>query len=159
MPKLYTLDAMRWVAAVMVAALHFGLFAEIGTISPNLAVDFFFALSGFVIAYAYDQKLAAGMTGVQFLRRRIIRLYPLFAVGLALGLLVVTIGRSFPGFTDNEGPYLAQFLAAAFFVPWISDAAPGTAEASYTPLNGPYWSLLLEIQGRHGTKGRSQPAI
>jgi len=145
MPKLHTLDAMRWVAAMMVAALHFGLFAGVTT-SPNLAVDFFFALSGFVIAYAYDQKFAQGMTGEEFLQRRLIRLYPLFFVGMALGLFVVLLGSLHPGFTDNDGPYSVQFLAALAFVPWPSEAVRGMTEASASPLNGPYWSLILEIQ-------------
>lgn len=144
MPKFYTLDAMRWVAAMMVAALHFGLFGGVTT-SPNLAVDFFFALSGFVIAYAYDRKLAQGMTGEEFLQRRIIRLYPLFLVGIALGLLVTVVGSMHHDFTDNDGPYFLQFLAALVFLPWPSDAVQGMTEASATPLNGPYWSLILEI--------------
>ena len=144
MPKLYTLDAMRWDAAMMVAALHFGLFGGVTT-SPNLAVDFFFALSGFVIAYAYDRKLTQGMTGEEFLQRRLIRLYPLFFVGIALGLLVTLVGSMHPGFTDNDGPYLVQFLAALVFLPWPSDAVAGMTEASASPLNGPYWSLILEI--------------
>lgn len=144
MPKLYTLDAMRWIAAMMVAALHFGLIGDVTT-SPNLAVDFFFALSGFVIAYAYDRKLAQGMTGDEFLQRRLIRLYPLFFVGIALGLLVTLVGSTLPGFTDNKGPHLLQFLAALVFLPWPSDAVEGMTEASAVPLNGPYWSLILEI--------------
>jgi peptidoglycan/LPS O-acetylase OafA/YrhL len=143
-PKLYSLDAMRWVAAMMVAALHFGLFAE-HSVSPNLAVDFFFALSGFVIAYAYDRRLSGGMTGEEFFQRRLIRLYPLFFVGLALGLVVMLVGNMFPGFTDNNGPYVLQFLAALVFLPWPSGVDVATAEASSTPLNGPYWSLILEI--------------
>jgi peptidoglycan/LPS O-acetylase OafA/YrhL len=144
MPKLHTLDAMRWVAAMMVAAYHFGLFGG-ATTSPNLAVDFFFALSGFVIAYAYDHKLAHGMTGEQFLQRRLIRLYPLFFVGITLGLLVTLVGSTHPDFTDNDGPYLVQFLASLVFVPWPSDATPEMTEALASPLNGPYWSLILEI--------------
>jgi peptidoglycan/LPS O-acetylase OafA/YrhL len=144
MPKLHSLDAMRWVAAMMVAALHFGLFGGVTT-SPNLAVDFFFALSGFVIAYAYDRKLTQGMTGEEFLQRRLIRLYPLFFVGIALGFLVALVGSTHPGFTDNDGPYLVQFLAALVFLPWPSDAVPGMTEAAAVPLNGPYWSLILEI--------------
>jgi peptidoglycan/LPS O-acetylase OafA/YrhL len=144
MPKLCTLDAMRWVAAMVVAAYHFGFFSGVTT-SPNLAVDFFFALSGFVIAYAYDRKLSQGMTGEEFLQRRLVRLYPLFFVGMALGLLVTLVGSTHDGFTDNDGPYLVQFLAALVFLPWPSDAVAETAEALVSPLNGPYWSLILEI--------------
>jgi peptidoglycan/LPS O-acetylase OafA/YrhL len=144
MPKLYTLDAMRWVAAMIVGALHFGLFAKTTT-SPNLAVDFFFALSGFVIAYAYDRRFAQGMTGEEFLQRRLVRLYPLFFVGLALGLLVTFVGSTLHGFTSNDGPYLVQFLAAAVFLPWPSNAPEELAEALASPLKAPYWSLILEI--------------
>ncbi len=144
MPKLYTLDAMRWVAAMMVAGLHFGMFAGVTT-SPNLAVDFFFALSGFVIAYAYDRRLAKGMTGEEFLQRRMIRLYPMFFVGITLGLIVTLAGSAYHGFTDNDGPYLLQYLAALVFLPWPSEAVQGMTEAAAVPLNGPYWSLILEI--------------
>lgn len=60
-PRYEILDGLRGVAAMMVVAFH--LFE---TYSPGvtgqiinhgyLAVDFFFALSGFVIGYAYDDR-------------------------------------------------------------------------------------------------------
>ncbi len=143
MPKLYTLDAMRGIAAFMVAALHFGFFGNEAN-SPSLAVDFFFALSGFVIAYSYDRKFADGMTTEQFVRRRLIRLYPLYVLGLALGLGVAAIG-ALVGFTDNGGPYLTQFLASIFFLPWPGGMGEAPPESLAAPLNGPYWSLILEI--------------
>jgi len=137
MPKLHTLDAMRGVAATMVAAHHFGLL-NLGS-SPYLAVDFFFALSGFVIAYSYDRRLSQGMTIREFLTRRLIRLYPLLIVGLSLGLLVsatLSFGR-------EPWPKLAalQFVAGALLLPF----PPIFGNESVAPLNGPYWSLLLEI--------------
>jgi peptidoglycan/LPS O-acetylase OafA/YrhL len=41
-----------------------------------LAVDFFFLLSGFVIAYAYDDRWGQ-MSQWTFYRRRIVRLQPM----------------------------------------------------------------------------------
>lgn len=141
MPKFYTLDAMRGVAALMVAALHFDLLPA--SSNPNLAVDFFFALSGFVIAYSYDAKLSAGMTDEQFVVRRVIRLYPIFVLGLVVGL-VWAFAR--PAWAGSGGPTLplTQFLATLFLLPFPAELSTGP-EAPVAPLNGPYWSLILEI--------------
>jgi len=57
------LDGLRGVAAIAVVIFHF---MEITIPDPKnnfiahayLAVDFFFCLSGFVIAYAYDDRLS-----------------------------------------------------------------------------------------------------
>jgi peptidoglycan/LPS O-acetylase OafA/YrhL len=54
---------------------------------PNgyLAVDFFFMLSGFVLAEAYETVFARrhGLTG--FARRRLVRMAPVAVLGAALG--------------------------------------------------------------------------
>ena len=60
-----TLDALRGVAAVIVIWYHvFEGFAsgprDQGFNHGYLAVDFFFMLSGFVIGYAYDDRLRDG---------------------------------------------------------------------------------------------------
>jgi peptidoglycan/LPS O-acetylase OafA/YrhL len=77
-----TLDGLRGVAAIAVTSLHFRF--ELGKfLLPHsyLAVDFFFVLSGFVLAYAYEDRLSEGMKPIQFLRLRVIRLYPLYLIG------------------------------------------------------------------------------
>lgn len=71
--KLHTLDAMRGVAAFAVAAFHAGLLTN-NPQGPYLAVDFFFVLSGFVIAHAHDARLASEMTAKEFIDRRLLRL-------------------------------------------------------------------------------------
>src|SRR6185312_1325126 len=85
------LDGLRGLAAVAVVVYHFMEIA-ITDYSKNfiahgyLAVDFFFCLSGFVIAYAYDNRIA-GMSLWSFIKLRLIRLYPFVIIGLILGLL------------------------------------------------------------------------
>src|SRR5262249_42582961 len=89
---LSVLDGLRGTAAVSVVMFHFQELS-IGMVSPNslwlrhanLAVDFFFCLSGYVIGYAYDRRREQ-MGILQFFRTRLIRLHPLVVLGVALGL-------------------------------------------------------------------------
>jgi peptidoglycan/LPS O-acetylase OafA/YrhL len=94
-----TLDGMRGIAALSVVTRHAPLDLESVSIfvqSPMakapvsvgpffesyLAVDFFFALSGFVLAHAYGLRVAKGMSAGNFMAIRLIRLYRLYVVAL-----------------------------------------------------------------------------
>lgn len=77
---------MRGVAAVAVMVTHY---TKQGSVPGGyLAVDLFFMLSGVVIASAYDQRIADGMTSLRFMRLRYVRFYPLYLVGLLGGLIL-----------------------------------------------------------------------
>ena len=88
-PHYELLDGLRGVAALLVVFYHIfeGLsFAAGGTPITTinhgyLAVDFFFILSGFVIGYAYDDRLGKTMTTSNFFKRRLIRLHPMSDIG------------------------------------------------------------------------------
>ncbi|GLK49474.1 acyltransferase [Brevundimonas intermedia] len=137
-----SLDAMRGIAALMVVLYHsptlFGPIASRG----YLAVDLFFVLSGFVIAHAYDARLATNLTPSAFIKLRVIRFWPLYAAGLALGLcreiLLIASGNHYaltPGL-------LALCLAAALlFIP----APLASRDYQLFSLNSPSWSLLHEL--------------
>ena len=64
-PRFDILDGLRGVAALMVVVFHL---SEVFSYDPVykhlnhgfLAVDFFFVLSGFVIGYAYDERMKEG---------------------------------------------------------------------------------------------------
>src|SRR6187402_353763 len=85
------LDGLRGVAAICVVIFHF-LEMVYTDYSKNifahsfLAVDFFFCLSGFVIAYAYDDRIEK-IGPVEFFKSRLIRLHPLVIFGSILGLI------------------------------------------------------------------------
>src|SRR5438270_10757692 len=85
------LDGLRGIAALAVVIFHFmeWIFSDytknfIG--HGFLAVDFFFCLSGFVIGYAYDNRIEK-MEVKEFFKSRLIRLHPLVILGSVLGLL------------------------------------------------------------------------
>lgn len=94
-PHYELLDGLRGVAALLVVFYHIfeGLsFAAGGTPITTinhgyLAVDFFFMLSGFVIGYAYDNRWKT-MTTREFIKRRLIRLQPMVAIGALIGALI-----------------------------------------------------------------------
>jgi len=135
-----TLDAMRGVAAISVIWFH--LHFLLGYDSAGcLAVDFFFVLSGFVIAFAYDERLGSGLSIGSFVKARLIRMYPLFIAGLLLGLAVqqVLIVRGVSKFSEADA--LASFFLEAF---WIPSPFYGSWDVTF-PINGPSWSLSLEI--------------
>ena len=141
------LDGMRGTAAVLVVLFHImGMpiaWADEGQYLHHaaLAVDFFFALSGFVIAYAYDERWSRMTTG-QFLLARLIRLHPLVLLGAVLGLLSFV----FDPFADNQstvplGTVLTDFALACLMLPYAPLPNRWTDTHS---LNSPAWSLLQE---------------
>ena len=91
------LDGLRGVAALVVLALHALTPFNLDYIVPHavLAVDFFFLLSGFVIGYAYEHRLLVNLSVKEFIRIRLIRLYPLILVGTIFGFLVFCLKSVF----------------------------------------------------------------
>ncbi|WP_316829471.1 acyltransferase [Pedobacter aquatilis] len=140
------LDGLRGLAAIVVVFFHFMEIA-IADYSKNfiahgfLAVDFFFCLSGFVIAYAYDSRIEkVGFT--QFAKLRLIRLHPLVLIGSVLGLLTFLFDP-FSNFYSvyGFGKTLLLFLTSAFLIPY-----PVMEERYFNLfcLNAPAWSLFWE---------------
>lgn len=48
-------------------------------------------LSGFVVSYAYDDRWKSSLTLKGFLKRRLIRLYPMVVMGVFLGAITFII--------------------------------------------------------------------
>ena len=150
------LDGLRGVAAVSVLVYH--LFEAIAFANGAteqqfyhgfLAVDFFFVLSGFVMGYAYDERLKTGsLTTGGFIRRRLIRLHPMVVMGVAIGLVCYVL----QGCTLWDGTsvsWLQVFTAAAFALFLIPSPKALDIRGNYEafPLNGPHWSLFFEYLG------------
>ena len=140
------LNGMRGLAALVIVVFHFMEiiitdFSKIFIAHGFLAVDFFFVLSGFVIAYAYDNRIAE-MKLKTFVKLRLIRLQPLVVIGSILGLLTFV----FDPYTNIYAAYgfretAMLFLTSVFMIPY-----PVVSERYFNlfNLNAPSWSLFWE---------------
>lgn len=130
------LDGLRGVAALAVLLLHLPPLA--GLVSHGyLAVDLFFMMSGFVVAHAYEDRLLRGWSLGGFIRTRVIRLWPLYLLGTAIGAVV------FASVAGDAGGFAALGVlvaAAVFLIP-----LPLSPKVQVFDLNRPAWSLFFEM--------------
>jgi peptidoglycan/LPS O-acetylase OafA/YrhL len=160
--RLYSLDALRGVAALAVVVWHWQhFFAVSGTwqegwqrdsqplywllkplyLTGWAAVDLFFALSGFVFFWLYSQAIRERTVGAgKFALLRFSRLYPLFFATLiaALGLQTLfhrVTGTYFIFPADDWGRFTASLLMAQQWLPPTTDQF----------FNGPAWSVSIEV--------------
>jgi len=132
-----SLDAARGIAALVVAIHHQSAIHGQWFASGFLAVDFFFALSGFVLAHAYGDKLAGGRISTrEFLAARVVRLYPLYLLGLLAVLLALS-----PHLPWSPTAILAKLPFALLMLP-----SPSLSAGSFLyPFNIPSWSIFYEV--------------
>lgn len=162
-PHFALLDGLRGVAALAVLWYHVNegfAFAEATNGAGDgiirsfnhgyLAVDFFFILSGFVIAYAYDDRWNQGLTLGNFIKRRLIRLHPMLIAGAIIGAITFLIqgGVTWSG----EAVSLTQVLLCLGLTFLFIPSVPGGSyevrgNGEMFPLNGPFWSLFFEYIG------------
>lgn len=154
-PHYHLLDALRGVAALIVIGYHIseGFATSPADLAVNhgyLAVDFFFMLSGFVIAYAYDGRWGSGLSIWGFLKRRLIRLHPMVTAGVVLGVASFCA----QGCTTWSGEHVSAgwIVVSALLALCMIPAVPGTGpeirgNGEMFPINGPEWSLFFEYIG------------
>lgn len=140
------LDGLRGVAALLVVGFHLSQFGMIPAIVPRgyLAVDFFFVLSGFVVAHAYERDLRTHLSLGSFIIKRMIRLYPLALLGAGMGLVVLLLKwLFFPGKVESLEVLLASGMLNLAMVPSFLSATATSHDLF--PGNGPLWSLFFEL--------------
>ncbi len=124
--KIQVLESLRGVAALFVAIYHFRTgshFDNAFTGNAWLMVDFFFVLSGFVIALNYQGKLNSIIDLYNFQIKRLFRLYPLHILMLIAFLAIecakyvveyqYNLVASSPAFSKND---LSTFMTNIFLV-------------------------------------------
>lgn len=145
--RFHFLDGLRGVAAILVASLHppAEIRQHLTTYSGHLAVDFFFCLSGFVIAFSYDHRLRSAFPWRDFAVARVIRLYPMIFLGTAIGLIGVALNPLSPNSIHMVLPLPLEIWHAflSFLVlPAVFFARP--KDLLY-PVDPPMWSLFFEF--------------
>lgn len=148
--RYYVLDGLRGIAAIIITLYHFFMHTELALFPQGfVAVDLFFCLSGFVISHAYQEKILARQLNFKGLvKLRLIRLYPMYLVGilagaaLLLALMLNDLSRvSFSTLGLMTG-FNLLFLPYFPSVP-VNYGAISNLEAF--PLNTPFWSLPFEM--------------
>ncbi len=136
-----TLDGIRGLGAIVVVFVHSILFWGAASNAPLVpfVVDLFLILSGFVVAFAYEPRMAAGMSAATFMRLRLVRLYPLYLLGIALGGAVLTLAAL------DDAEMLAAVARATAPQLVMLPAPPVNAWGDLYPLNMPAWTLLFEL--------------
>ncbi len=140
MRRLELLDAARFLAAVSVMLFHYtfngvrngkissiSAFDQLADVTKYgyLGVEFFFIVSGFVIAFSYK-----GRTAGQFLTSRVVRIFPIFWAGVLFTTLV-----SLRFGVNGMAVTLPQVLANFTLVPQVF---------GYGFVDGVYWTLVYE---------------
>jgi len=144
------LDGLRGSAAILIVIFHafnysFGWDTPLSLMHhAYLAVDFFFGLSGFVVAYAYDDRWAR-MSTLQFFRIRLIRLHPLVLLGATLGLLGYLLDPFGKAINQTSAPMLLLAYVTSLLL--LPSPPVGGRQNESQALNGPAWSLMQEYLG------------
>jgi peptidoglycan/LPS O-acetylase OafA/YrhL len=139
--RFVALDFYRFIAASGVVLSHFSDFSgrperswlPESTREFYLFVDFFFILSGFVIAYTYSDADLSIRNTLNYLRRRLARIYPLYLL-----TLMFFVGSSSMGFSHypdraNAASTISQLT---LMNSWSLNAR--------LPFNLPAWSISVE---------------
>jgi peptidoglycan/LPS O-acetylase OafA/YrhL len=150
--RFVTLDGMRGVAAICVMFFHYLLSTSYHVFEhATYAVDLFFVISGIVLTHSYGSKISNGMTFSQFMKIRIIRLYPFIMIGSILGTSTFILYASWStirkfGLLD----YVFSIVSGITILPYPNHRAvpavgDGTLGAPLFPTNIPEWSLFFEL--------------
>jgi peptidoglycan/LPS O-acetylase OafA/YrhL len=154
---LTNLTPLRGIAALIVLLFHFDLFwggPFAGTLFQTdttlfvkkgyLLVDFFFVLSGFIMAHVYGTSFASSVTRAgfrRFMKARFARIYPLHLFTLAWAVLLFSAitALNFPLDAREKSVYNLSAIPANLVLAQAMGFYPG-----YT-WNGPAWTISVEL--------------
>lgn len=141
------LDSLRGIAALSVAVFHFNIgsiFNNAFTNSAGLMVDFFFVLSGYVIALNYQNRINSVLELIHFQRKRFSRLYPLHAL-ILVAFIILELLKLFLSHFNNSistmaftGQYDPKFIYTNLFL--LQNVLD--TQLSW---NAPSWSISAEF--------------
>ena len=143
------LDAFRGLCAISVVIFHMHLVGSITELGffrgSSIFVEFFFVLSGFVLAHGYGFK--DNLEFKPFLKSRIFRIFPLHATML-LVMIILEFGKLFAykyaGFTFNNPPFTGPG-AISEIIPNLLLIQSWTPFTEPLTFNYPSWSISIEF--------------
>ena len=146
--RFIVLDSFRGIAAICVVILHMHIVGSITELNffrgSSLFVEFFFVLSGFVLAHTYGFK---DVSFKRFIISRTFRLYPLHLfMFIVIVIVILELGKLIAykyGFLFNNLPFTGE-KAIIEIIPnllFLQSWIPSFESLSW---NSPSWSLSVE---------------
>lgn len=131
---LYSLQALRAMAATMVVIFHAYVHLDVRGIIPGIpaivdagraGVDIFFVISGFIMVYISKDSFGRPGASADFIIRRIIRVAPMYWFYTFLIASILFMAPHL--FSEGKSLDLNHLMASLFFIPWqntIGDTKP-----------------------------------
>jgi peptidoglycan/LPS O-acetylase OafA/YrhL len=143
------LDAFRGLCALSVVVFHMRMVGSITELDffrgSAIFVEFFFVLSGFVLAHGYGFK--ENLNFKIFMKARFFRLYPLHFF-MFLVFVALEFGKlfayKFGGFVFNNEPFTNSF-AISEMIPNLLLIQSWTPFTDHKTFNIPSWSISIEF--------------
>lgn len=145
--RYHALDSLRGICAISVVLYHTHLVGSVTDwaffSNADLFVEFFFVLSGFVMAHAYGSKNHLDFG--HFFISRTFRLLPLHAFMLAvfIGLEFLKLAAYKQGFSFNQTPFTGMY-APSQILPNFLLLQSWTGLTENLSFNTPAWSISIE---------------
>jgi peptidoglycan/LPS O-acetylase OafA/YrhL len=142
------LDGLRGIFALLVVAHHHNAFKDsifynnFFVKNSDLFVDFFFVLSGFVIALNYFNRIESKEDFFKFLKKRFVRLYPLLFF-TEIVFLVFNIVGDFSDYKNVNDLGLGYYFSTVLDTLTFMGSTP--VFGSWIGLNYPAWSISAEM--------------
>lgn len=119
-----------------VAARTGQTFGGIGMLDWGLGVDIFFVISGFIMYFMMHDRFGQPGAPMDFLRRRLVRIVPLYWIFTSLMLVSIIAAGSL---INNNGLDIGHIIASYAFIPWAR------ADGEMFPLLSLGWTLNYEM--------------
>jgi peptidoglycan/LPS O-acetylase OafA/YrhL len=138
------LDGLRGLAACLVVIDHVPS-ETLRELVPYraFAVDFFFVLSGFVLAHVYGRRFDAGLGPLGFMKARLLRFYPMMLVAVAIGAAAYIAGELVSGGDVPWGRLIISCGLGLLFLP----TPPSLSFNGYIafPVVAPSYTMFFEL--------------
>ena len=140
-----SLDCYRGVAALSVAAIHFNINSSLfnSKFANGLFVQMFFVLSGFVLLINYINNIHSLNDLIKFIKKRILRLYPLHLFFLLI-FLIIEIAKYFIFIKYNLLPN-EKIFEKNNFESFIYNIFLLQSFLEFHSYNTPSWSISVEF--------------
>ena len=146
--QLDRLQTLRFIAAAAIVMRHtfmeldqhgipYAMSDAFNAVPWGAGVDVFFVISGFVITFGAVEKAPSARASGDFIVRRLIRLWPTYAL---FTLLMLAAMVAIPGVLEHPTIDPAHTAASLAFIPW-----PEPGDGAYYPVLGQGWTLNYEM--------------